>query len=257
MTVIAFLVYGCCLPPSATFVVGLSRSDPLGRGIHKSLTNQGRSLPSVVQGEEGPCDGSISRRSILQNASKVSLAAACLAVLSCVGGEGAAAYAAATDLKFETAASGLQWADAKIGTGQALSKGSSATIDFVLSTTGARYGTKIYATNDKDLPYRWTLGDGSTIAGIEEAILGGSGIPPLLPGGIRRLVIPQSMGYQALAASGGKDLCVQDGKPGPIPPPNSAFEEYQRFKNIYCNPERQYQPDIVMDIKLYGARSLR
>ena len=47
---------------------------------------------------------------------------------------------------------------------------------------------------------------------------------------------------------GGKGL-------GPIPP-NSAesIGEFQRFKNIYCNPDRQYQPDLVMDVKLYGKR---
>lgn len=166
---------------------------------------------------------------------------------------------AAADLKFDTAPSGIQWADAKIGTGAALKPGSQATIDYVLSTTGARYGSRIFATSDKDMPYRWTLGDGSTIAGLEQAIVGADGIPPMLPGGIRRVIIPQALGYDKLAASVGsaKELCVQDGRPGPIPPPNQAFEEYQRFKNIYCNPNRQYQPDIVMDIKLYGARSLR
>jgi len=164
------------------------------------------------------------------------------------------------DLKFETAPSGLQWADAKLGTGTALKAGNQATVEYTLSTTGARYGAKIFSTKDRDMPYRWTLGDGSTIAGMEQAILGVEGsIPPMLPGGVRRVIIPQSLAYDKLGASVGqaKELCVQDGTPGPIPPPNQAFEEYQRFKNIYCNPLRQYQPDVVMDIKLYGARSVR
>jgi FKBP-type peptidyl-prolyl cis-trans isomerase len=157
------------------------------------------------------------------------------------------------DLKFQSSASGLQWADAKIGSGTPLKPGTVATIDYVLSTTGARYGTKIYSTADKDAPYRWKLGDGTTIAGIEKVILGDGDIPAMLPGGIRRVVIPQSLGYSKLAEKP-KTLCVQDGIPGPIPPPNQAFEEYQRFKNIYCNPDRQYQPDIVVDVKLYGQR---
>jgi hypothetical protein len=76
-----------------------------------------------------------------------------------------------------------------------------------------RYGTKIFSTQDKDTPYRWTLGDGSTISGIELAILGGDDVTPMLPGGIRRVVIPQSLGYQALAKQP-KTLCVQDGQPG-------------------------------------------
>ncbi|CAJ1945961.1 unnamed protein product [Cylindrotheca closterium] len=162
--------------------------------------------------------------------------------------------AQAADLSFQTSKStGLQYADARAGTGQPMKAGNIATIDYVLSTTGARYGSKIYSTADKDTPYRWTLGDGSTIAGIEKAILGDGDLPAMLPGGIRRVVIPQSLGYGKLAENS-KALCVQDGQPGPIPPPNTAFEEYQRFKNIYCNSDRQYQPDIVMDIKLYGSR---
>jgi hypothetical protein len=148
----------------------------------------------------------------------------------------------------------MQWADAKIGSGNALRPGGTATIDYVMSTTGARYGTKIYSTADKDTPYRWKLGDGTTIAGIEKAILGdGDSMPPMKPGGIRRLVIPQKLGYTKLAEAP-KTLCVQNGTPGPIPPPTQAFEEYQRFKNIYCNPNRQYQPDLVLDVKLYGQR---
>ena len=191
-----------------------------------------------------------SRRAFV--ASVVSAAVATTASLQVANAVGA-------DLKFETAKSGIQWADAKIGTGTALKPGNQATVDYVLSTTGARYGSRIFATSDKDMPYRWTLGDGSTISGLEQAIVGADGIPPMLPGGVRRVIIPQNLGYETLAASVGsaKEFCVQDGRPGPIPPPNQAFEEYQRFKNIYCNPNRQYQPDIVMDVKLYGARSLR
>lgn len=161
---------------------------------------------------------------------------------------------AAAELKFQTSSSGIQWADAKVGTGKPLEPGATATIDYVMSTTGARYGTKIYSTADLDTPYRWKLGDGSTIDGIEQAILGdGASMVPMRPGGIRRLVIPQSLGYFKLAADS-KTRCVENGVPGPIPPPKQAFEEYQRFKNIYCNPSRQYQPDLVMDVKLFGQR---
>jgi hypothetical protein len=193
----------------------------------------------------------LSRRSVLLGAPTVA-AAAILSTASVAN-----AGAAGADLQFQTSSNGLQWADAKVGNGTPLKSGSTATIDYVMSTTGARYGSRIFGTADQDTPYRWTLGDGSTIAGIEQAILGDSTMAPMLPGGIRRVVIPQDMGFLKLAQAGGRELCVQDGRPGPIPPPNPAFEEYQRFKNIYCNPNRQYQPDLVMDIKLYGARSLR
>jgi FKBP-type peptidyl-prolyl cis-trans isomerase len=184
-----------------------------------------------------------------------SAAAAIVTAATAVATSPENAQAASVDFKYQTSSSGIQWADAKVGSGNPLTNGGTATIDYVMSTTGARYGTKIYSTADKDVPYRWTLGDGSTIAGIEQAILGdGDSLPPMLPGGIRRLVIPQSLGYPKLAEKP-KTLCVQDGQPGPIPPPSLAFEEYQRFKNIYCNGDRQYQPDLVMDVKLYGPRA--
>jgi FKBP-type peptidyl-prolyl cis-trans isomerase len=204
----------------------------------------------------GTCHGlsqepNLSRRDVLGRAITTSGAVVSSAAVF-LGGD--YALAAGADLSFQTSSSGIQWADAKVGSGSPLQLGGTATIDYVMSTTGARYGTKIYSTADKDTPYRWKLGDGTTIAGIEKAILGdGGSMPPMKPGGIRRLVIPQSLGYTKLAEAP-KTLCVQDGTPGPIPPPNQAFEEYQRFKNIYCNPDRQYQPDLVLDVKLYGQR---
>lgn len=208
------------------------------------------------------------RRSVMTNTFTSTVGMVVAGTMSSLGASSSIippANAAGADLNFQTCSvTGIQWADAKVGTGNPLSVGNFATIDYVLSTTGARYGSRIFSTTDKDMPYRWKLGDGSTITGIESAILGASAgdssngsstIPPMLPGGIRRVIIPQSLGYGALAQAP-KERCIQDGTPGPIPPPNNgAFEEYQRFKNIYCNPNRQYQPDIVMDIKLYGARS--
>jgi hypothetical protein len=152
------------------------------------------------------------------------------------------------ELTFITSKSGIQWADAKIGTGPEPTAGANVAIDYILSTTGARYGAKIYSTADKGAPYRWRLGDGSTILGVEEAILGSDGIPAMRPGGIRRVIIPSSLAYSSL---GSNTSCKGT---GPIPPVPEAFEEFQRFKNIYCNPNRVYQPEVVMDIKLYGKR---
>lgn len=46
---------------------------------------------------------------------------------------------AATELKFtEDSATGLSWADSKVGTGAPLQKGQTVAIDYVMSTTGAR-----------------------------------------------------------------------------------------------------------------------
>jgi FKBP-type peptidyl-prolyl cis-trans isomerase FkpA len=154
-----------------------------------------------------------------------------------------------------TAPSGLRWADAKVGSGQPVKTGAVASIDYSMASTAGRF-PQIYTTKDKGAPYRWTLGDGTTIAGIEKAIIGDEkeGIPPMLPGGIRRVIIPSSLGYEALATAGSK--CVEsgmDGAVGPIPPKDGSGA-YQRWVQFYCNPRIPYQPDLVFDIKLYGKR---
>lgn len=160
---------------------------------------------------------------------------------------------AATDtsnLQFTTTGSGLQYADVKLGSAStpSPSDGTVVSIDYVMSTTGARYGSKIYSTVDTGAPYRWKLGDGSTIPGVEEAVKG------MNPGGIRRVIIPSKLAYQSTSASA-REEC-EDGKGlGPKPPASEAIGEFQRFKNIYCNVDRVYQPDLVMDIKLYGKRN--
>eukprot|EP00629_Pelagomonadales_sp_RCC1024_P012788 CAMPEP_0119276244 /NCGR_PEP_ID=MMETSP1329-20130426/15098_1 /TAXON_ID=114041 /ORGANISM="Genus nov. species nov., Strain RCC1024" /LENGTH=187 /DNA_ID=CAMNT_0007276671 /DNA_START=160 /DNA_END=720 /DNA_ORIENTATION=+ len=149
------------------------------------------------------------------------------------------ARAPAADLSFSTASNGLEWADAVVGTGAPYSKGQRCAIDYVMSTTGARYGSKIDATKDRNEPYRWTLGDGSTIAGLEQAILGGNGVPPMLPGGVRRIIVPSKLAYESLAKVNPNSLQTQDcsSGPGPVPPnaPQSSGDmgagEFQRFKN--------------------------
>ena len=172
--------------------------------------------------------------------------------------ESTAAADSSPSLQFSTTPSGLQWANAKIGSGATKSKGDLVAVDYAMATTGARYGSKIYSTADKNDPYRWKLGDGSTIQGLEEAILGGPGISPIMPGGIRRIIVPASLAYASLAKplpSLQVEDCQSGKGVGPIPPTPQAFEEFQRFKNIYCNANRPYQPDLVMDIKLYGKRT--
>jgi len=99
------------------------------------------------------------------------------------------------NLQFTTSSSGLQYADVKKGSGSASpTDGQNVSIDYVMSTTGARYGSKIYSTQDAGAPYRWKLGDGSTIPGLEEAIKG------MTPGGIRRVIIPSKLAYQSTSS---------------------------------------------------------
>ena len=85
----------------------------------------------------------------------------------------------------------------------------------------------------------------------------------MLPGGVRRLIIPSKLAYDRLAIPYKNNLQMQDcsGGPGPVPPQeveksgDLGAGAYQRFKNIYCNANRPYQPDLVLDVKLFGKRS--
>lgn len=191
----------------------------------------------------------LSRRSILLAPAAVS------AVTTLVALPASSAAATPNGLPLTTAPiSGLRWADAKVGTGQPLSKGATASIDYSMASTAGRFPL-IYTTKDKGAPYRWRLGDGSTLAGIEMAIVGDEkdGIPPMLPGGIRRVIIPASLGFQALAAPNAKCEAGKPGSIGPIPPKDD-LGAYQRWVQFYCNPRIPYQPDLVLDVKLYGQR---
>ena len=78
--------------------------------------------------------------------------------------------ARADELSFSKARNGLEYADAKVGTGSPFKAGQRVAVDYVMSTTGARYGSKIDATKDRNEPYSWVLGDGSTILGLAQCI---------------------------------------------------------------------------------------
>mmetsp|Transcript_47565 Transcript_47565/g.54940 ORF Transcript_47565/g.54940 Transcript_47565/m.54940 type:complete len:230 (+) Transcript_47565:91-780(+) len=151
---------------------------------------------------------------------------------------------AAGQLVFSTSVSGgkqFQYADAKLGEGDPKKVGDPVVINYVMSSTGLSNGVKIYSTQDSGVPYQWVLGDKSTIAGLEQAVAGGDGVPPMLPGGIRRVII-------AGASSNGYDVkeCADGRGPGPVP----RGETYGRFKNTFCNPTRPDSPELVLDVKL-------
>jgi hypothetical protein len=152
--------------------------------------------------------------------------------------------ARAIDLNFQFAKAidpNFQFADVKIGSGSAPVAGQKVAIDYVMSTTGARYGAKIDSTQDRQAPYSWTLGDGTTIKGLELAVMGGEGMPPMLPGGVRRVIIPSNpqsnLAYSDLAQPYKNNLQVQDCSTGrgPIPPnapqknSDMGAGEFQRF----------------------------
>ena len=177
------------------------------------------------------------------------------AALALAVGSPLAAIAATTLPPFELSTTGLQWADLRAGTGSPLERGQRVTIDYIMTRRG---GAKIHSTVQAQQPFSFELGDGTVIAGLEQAVGGGGGVPPMLPGGARRIIVPMALGYGSQTTMASDRLWQTDVRAlGPVPPEftwldanNESVDSYLRFKNIYQNPNAFNQPDLVLDIKL-------
>lgn len=127
--------------------------------------------------------------------------------------------------------SGLEYYDFIMGSGKEgapmVSTGNRVTVHYTLGTTGARNGWRIESSVGRE-PLTFRVGAGDVVKGLEEGVVG------MREGGRRRLLIPAPLGYHS----------AQD---RPVP---TGFAEFQRFKNIYLNPDRPYKPDVVMDVTL-------
>lgn len=133
-----------------------------------------------------------------------------------------------------TDVSGLRYYDFVIGDGdQEVLPNSQQTVvlHYTLGTTGARNGWKIDSTYDRE-PFVFTIGNNEVVKGLEQAVIG------MRVHGRRRCLVPPQLGYHTSADR-------------PVP---SGFAEYQRFKNLYLNNDRQYKPEVVFDIELLRIR---
>lgn len=161
-----------------------------------------------------------------------------------------AAAVPSSNLSFTSTSTGLQYADIKLGLGTpSIQKGSTVSIEYVLSTTGSKFGNKIYSSADAGAPYQWTLGDGTTIPGLEEAV------STMSTGGVRRVIIPSKLAYQANNNKISSALSLEECQNGEGLGPRPSVSEkayhplmFQRFNNIYCSADSQ--PDLVMDVEL-------
>ena len=158
--------------------------------------------------------------------------------------------ASAAQQTFVTAPSGVQWSELKVGSGEPPRAKERVVVDYVMTRRG---GAKIHSTRQQGIPFSWIVGDGRVIAGLEQAVAGGAGVPPMLPGGVRRVIVPQELGYGI--REGDWTTTLRDGL-GPIPPDDFDWVDtngeyvnsFKRFKNIYQNTNRMAQPDLVFDI---------
>jgi FKBP-type peptidyl-prolyl cis-trans isomerase FkpA len=100
-------------------------------------------------------------------------------------------------MAYNTTASGLQFEDVIVGTGEAAEPGLNVSVHY----TGWLYengqaGRKFDSSKDRGDPFEFPLGAGRVIRGWDEGVAG------MKVGGTRRLIIPPELGYGARGAGG-------------------------------------------------------
>lgn len=106
---------------------------------------------------------------------------------------GSAAPGRADSPKTTTTASGLRYEDIRVGTGPSPKKGQTVKLHYVGTLTD---GKKFDSSRDRGTPFEFHLGMGEVIKGWDEGIL------TMKVGGVRKLLIPPSLGYGARGAGG-------------------------------------------------------
>ncbi len=96
-----------------------------------------------------------------------------------------------------TTASGLQYSDTMIGSGDEARKGQKVTVHYTgwLYNNGTQ-GAKFDSSKDRNDPFVFSLGAGMVIKGWDEGVAG------MKIGGARTLIIPAALGYGAQGAGG-------------------------------------------------------
>ena len=94
--------------------------------------------------------------------------------------------------ELKTAASGLQFCEAVVGSGREPTKGTVIKAHYTGRLTDGRVFDSSYTRGS---PLQFKVGVGQVIRGWDEGILGGEGIPPMKVGGKRVLIIPANLGY--------------------------------------------------------------
>lgn len=104
-----------------------------------------------------------------------------------------------------TTPSGLQYIDVKVGEGEAAKAGQTAEVHY---TGWLVSGIKFDSSLDRGQPFSFPMGAGRVIKGWDQGVVG------MKPGGVRKLIVPPSLGY------GGQAM-------GPIPPDSTLIFEVQ------------------------------
>ena len=88
--------------------------------------------------------------------------------------------------------SGLGYCDVEVGTGAQPPRGQLINVHYTARFTD---GIVFDSTYKRGRPLTMRLGAGKILRGLEQGISGGGGVPPMLVGGKRKLMIPATLAY--------------------------------------------------------------
>jgi FKBP-type peptidyl-prolyl cis-trans isomerase len=130
--------------------------------------------------------------------------------------------------------SGVVFADLRTGNGEAAKVGSRVNLQWVLRKSNG-YFVDSSEVNDS-VPFIFTVGDGTAIAGLNEAVQG------MKVGGVRRILIPPSLAY----VNG-----LDDGKPGPLPTGFGPRQQMRRVQTVRKDVPGEY---VYLEVQMTRLR---
>ena len=97
-----------------------------------------------------------------------------------------------------TAASGLQYVDLTVGSGDVAKIGDQVSVHYTgwLQNPDGSKGKKFDSSKDRGQPFQFALGQGQVIKGWDDGVQG------MKVGGVRELIIPPALGYGQRGAGG-------------------------------------------------------
>uniref|UniRef100_A0A7S3L467 peptidylprolyl isomerase n=1 Tax=Amphora coffeiformis TaxID=265554 RepID=A0A7S3L467_9STRA len=119
--------------------------------------------------------------------------------------------------------SGVIYADLRPGKGATVQEGSKVNIQWVLRKSNGYFVDS--SAVQGDVPFIFTVGDGTAIKGVDEGIRG------IQEGGVRRILMPPSLAY----VDG-----LEDGKPGPLPAGFGPRQQMRRVQTVRKDVPGEY-----------------
>ena len=114
-------------------------------------------------------------------------------VIACNSGVSTNSISSGDDMNVVTTATGLQYQDILVGTGDEATKGATAVVHY---TGWLLDGTKFDSSLDRGTPFEFMIGGGQVIKGWDE------GVASMKVGGKRELIIPPGLAYGEGGAGG-------------------------------------------------------